>query len=337
MRYRNPTRFSAAALIAAMATAGLGAPAVAQEAEQQEEAERSEEAERDRDRERHRHHDRERIRERVRVAPRVTVRMPQGAFFFGQRGRLGISISGSQDDAEFAGARVESVVEDGPADKADIREGDVITSLDGQSLFEPLEDNAMEQRLDLDTSVPVQRLLAIVHDLEPGETVEVTLERDGQEITTDVVTEDVSPRMAMFDGVRIDPDDFDWDGAFDFDADELRERIETQIRPQIERMRHWAPRVSDAPLSWLGGITLAPMNPSLGEYFETDSGVLVLEADEDTSLNLRAGDVLLSIDGRDVQDSDDARRILSSYNNGETMDLRIMRKGQEMTIQGEMQ
>ncbi len=318
MSYRYATRYPLAAL-AALALAGLANPAAAQEREEQE----GEES------------------ECVCVrAPRMSFRMPRGASaYFGHRGRLGISVTTSQEDTEYRGARVLDVTEDGPADKAGIREGDVITSLDGQSLFEPLDDQDREADLDLDASVPVQRLLAIARELEPGETVDVTYLRDGAETTVQLTAEDISPGFAWIGGegsraFHFEPGEFHWDGG-DFDADELRTRIETMVVPSLRGAR--APMVALRGFGRTGGISLAPMNPALGEYFDAESGALGLDVDEDSELGLLPGDGVLSVDGREVRDADHARRILRSYDDGESVTLRIVRQGREMTVEGMME
>ena len=70
-------------------------------------------------------------------APRIQAMAP---FVLGQgRPRLGINVSTEQtDELDARGAEVTNVLEDGPAWNAGIRQGDIITSIDGQSLFAPL-------------------------------------------------------------------------------------------------------------------------------------------------------------------------------------------------------
>jgi S1-C subfamily serine protease len=66
-----------------------------------------------------------------------------------------------------------------PADEAGPEEGDVITVFEGQVLTVPLPDSDVERDLDLDRSLPAQRLLALAGDLEEGQTVEIRFLKDG--------------------------------------------------------------------------------------------------------------------------------------------------------------
>jgi hypothetical protein len=134
------------------------------------------------------------------------------------RPRIGISVDlqgSAKNDAR--GVRVTSLVEDGPAEAADIRVGDMITSVEGHSLFEPLSGNA-EDDFDLDTSIPVQRLLAISADLEVGQEVDVEYVQDGETQTTTVEAGELS--SWAYDSRR---------GSFDFGRPTL-ERFRNQLR-----------------------------------------------------------------------------------------------------------
>jgi len=82
----------------------------------------------------------------------------------------------------------------------------------------------------------------------------------------------------------------------------------------------------------LGGLELTEMNAGLGEYFGTSEGMLLLEAPRDSTLPLRAGDVLLAIDGRAPKSTAHARRILGSYAGGEAVEFRIMRQKKQQTV-----
>jgi S1-C subfamily serine protease len=82
------------------------------------------------------------------------------------------------------------------------------------------------------------------------------------------------------------------------------------------------------------GLELTELNPGLAEYFSSDEGLLVLDVDEDSTLGLMPGDVILAIDGRDVEDQGDVRRILGSYKDEETVSFTVVRKGQEIMVEG---
>jgi hypothetical protein len=271
------------------------------------------------------------------------------------RPRLGISVEASQSAvSDVEGALVTDVMSDGPADDAGIREGDIITSLDGQSLFESIGAEA-EADFDLDSSMPVQRLLAIARELEPGAEVEIRYLRDGGTQTTMLEAEDLSERWGQ--NFAVAPE---WD----------IERFQDQIRSLTEGARGLTIRAPMAPGSgtrllyeghdgpdvrvlsggspftlggWgMGGfglqlgLQLVELNPGLGEYFGAESGVLVVEVDRSSGLGLEAGDVVLQIGDRSVDSPDCFRRIVSSYGDEEDITFRIRRDGADTTVTGRL-
>ncbi len=84
----------------------------------------------------------------------------------------------------------------------------------------------------------------------------------------------------------------------------------------------------------IDGLHLADMNDGLAAYFGTSEGVLVTEVSETASLGLLAGDVILSIGDRDVEDPQDVRRILGSYDTDETVSFRVRRDNREIQVSG---
>jgi hypothetical protein len=263
------------------------------------------------------------------------------------RPRLGVSIDATQSagrDAE--GAYVTDVMEGGPADEAGIRAGDVITSVDGHSLTSSMGADE-EEDFDLDRSVPVQRLLAITRELEPGTSVEVEYLRDGRRQTTMVEVDDLSDRWGL-PAVALPR----WN-----------ERMRDRIRTPLDDERDW-PRVPDQDIGrqfffrggpggpdvrvfgpdreilisglHRDGLRLAEVNPGLGAYFGTDEGVLVLDVERSSGFGLQAGDVILRIGARAVDTPDRVRRILSSYGDDEDIEFHILRDGAERVVTGRL-
>jgi S1-C subfamily serine protease len=64
--------------------------------------------------------------------------------------------------------------------------------------------------------------------------------------------------------------------------------------------------------------------------------VLVISVPEESELGLKAGDVILDIDGRAVRDPSHAMRILRSYDPDEEVSFRIMRMKRETTVTGKI-
>ncbi len=275
------------------------------------------------------------------------------------RARLGITLSGSEDESR--GALVGSVMEGGPADEAGLREGDIITGIDG------ISEEGGEEDLDLDRSLPMQRLVAIARDLEPGDEIDVEYLRGGETRTTTLTTRDLSDwsRFGLVTPV------WDEEGlavrmqALGDRMRELRVRRPEELgisvwthdeaRPQwmlrtpregtivsgIGRGSLWECPGDDGAGAFLalsdrcvGGLELIELKPGLAEYFGTSGGVLVSDVHEDSTLGVQPGDVILDIDGREVTDPAQARRILLSYEEDEEITLRVMRRQSETSVRG---
>jgi hypothetical protein len=89
-------------------------------------------------------------------------------------------------------------------------------------------------------------------------------------------------------------------------------------------------------LSRLGilDVELIELDEDLGWYFGVQEGLLVVRAPtDDQVLDLRSGDVIVSIDGREPTSQSQLMRIIRSYEEGETMEISIMRQREAMTIE----
>jgi hypothetical protein len=127
------------------------------------------------------------------------------------------------------------------------------------------------------------------------------------------VAREVRFELPLLKGLEVDPD-------FDF-----------QVAPNVS----W--RASGPwflPRGWLD-MELVAINPELGEYFGTDTGVLVVRGPaEDEVLGLASGDVILRIGDREVKSPEHAMRILRSYDPDEELTVDIIRRGRSQTLTG---
>jgi predicted metalloprotease with PDZ domain len=280
------------------------------------------------------------------------VREPLVRMFGAARARIGVSLEENAD-----GAAITQVLDGSPAQAAGLAVGDVITRLDGQSLLEPLADATRERRINENGDVAVQRLMAIAQDWNVGDAVQVEYQRSGQRRTVDITTEenptsfnvmtDQPGRVRVF-GRSGDGGDFRFfgpDGSnFGFFGPDARARIMFDSLSNLDfpratyRFSIGCRRGGDA-LVMLGadcvdGVRLVELNPELGDYFGTSTGVLVTEVDDASTLGLQAGDVILSIDGRAVTAPEQVSRIVGSYGNDEQIRFRVRRRNQETEVTG---
>lgn len=233
-----------------------------------------------------------------------------------------------------SGLRVTRVMEDWPAEGAGIREDDIIVRIDGHELAEPLEDEA-ERGLPAGGSLRERRLRALLKEVPEGEAVEVTVCRDGATLNLTVVPRAWPTReLAAF-----------WpDSMTLLEHDERLRELRARVRT-IEIPDRWSSSTLYAPGRsyalrlggrWQGahGLDLLELNPELGSYFGTEEGVLVADVDDDSTLGLNPGDVIVAVDGRQVGDISKFHRILASYEEDEEIRFRIWRDGAETTVKG---
>jgi hypothetical protein len=107
-----------------------------------------------------------------------------------------------------------------------------------------------------------------------------------------------------------------------------------QFRGEPGDMRFFeGPGAFSMLLGGRSGLQLIEMNTGLGEYFGTSEGLLVTQTPRDSSIPLRSGDVVLTIDGRKPSSVGHALRIIGSYENGETVRAEVMRKRQRVKVE----
>ena len=236
----------------------------------------------------------------------------------GDRPRIGVVVDMQASAANNKlGATVQSVTPGGPAAKAGLEAGDIITKFNGTSLAGAAGDNAEQ-------SGPGQRLVALAQALSPGDSVKLEYRRGTANKTATIVAADLGGAAWS---MRTGPG-----GPMTFDMQPMmRDRQMMQL--DMERSMEDMGRPFRFEFDRGGfGMDLAEMNAGLGEYFGTAKGVLVLENPSDSTLPLKAGDVILAIGGREPASVGQAQRILASYDSGDVAKFEIMRMKKKVTL-----
>lgn len=224
--------------------------------------------------------------------------------------------------SDVRGVRVTSVSDGSPAAEAGIREGDAIVRFDGRAVRS------------------ARQLVRLVRETPPGREVEVRLVRDSRRRT---LTVEVGDRRSSF-------------GALDEERmDAVHRRVERsmdrhdEVMERLERLRE---RFDDAgfdfefhgAVSGFGGdgrlgLRLQPLTDQLRGYFEVeDGGALVASVrpgSPASEAGIRAGDVVVRVGDRDVDDPGDAAHAVGEADAG-PVSVTVVRDGRKQTVTVEL-
>ena len=233
-----------------------------------------------------------------------------------KRAMLGVSIASSSED-EKAGANVQAVSPGGPAEKAGLETGDKLLSINGQLLGG--DGNAASE------------VLEILSELMPGDEVVIEYERDNVIADTVVVAErrtpallaPIAPLTSLSHGkIIINTDDSQIPKQFSINASDFPDSNTNAAVFLIAESRFYS------------GLELVNLNNTdLANYFNNENGLLVVDVPEDFPIDLRGGDVLQSIDGRSVETSRQAFKVLDTYETDETLTFNILRGSDYLDLQ----
>lgn len=217
-----------------------------------------------------------------------------------QRGVVGLQLDPASG---HDGARVLEVSPGGPAADGGVRAGDLIVTVNGTTIAG--DDTAAQV---------VERL----RDVPPNTPVRLRLRRGDKTLSVELTTQAASLFAFVPPAPPIPP------------------------MPPAGPPRLPGPVIAVPPLPNLpylqaltaetAGMELATLTPTLGKYFGTDEGVLVIRAPRDDAFQLQDGDVIVAIDGRKPLNGVHATRILASYQPGERITLKMLRQKRPVSL-----
>jgi serine protease Do len=225
-------------------------------------------------------------------------------------GRLGIVVAdvGKDDLArlklgEERGALVKEVRKDTPAERAGLKEGDVILRYHGDNVWS------------------ASQLIRLVRETPADRAVVLDVSRDGasQKVT---VTLDSGRDESFFEGELPD---------FDIPMPPIPPRPPLLDR---EGLRGF---VLGERLPRRLGIEYQEVSGQLARYFkaEGEHAILVTSVEENGPAargGVKAGDLILRIDGQAVRDADDLRRAVVRADAGEELTLTVQREGRALDL-----
>jgi serine protease Do len=228
--------------------------------------------------------------------------------------RIGVSVSDLEgsSDAQVNGVRIDSVEEESPAAKAGLQKGDVVVEFDGERVRS------------------VRQFARLVSETPSGRQVTAALTRDGRRMTVNITPQESS-------GARFFGGDA-WRAI-----DEAREMARIAPRPVPPRppAAPRAPEYNIEPFVLLRGnqlgVTVNSLSDQLKEYFGVNDGVLVTSVTDDSAAakaGVRAGDVIVSVNGSRVDDPSDLREEMAEVDPGAEFTLEITRDKKAMTLKG---
>jgi serine protease Do len=202
------------------------------------------------------------------------------------------------------GVEIMNVSDKSAAEKAGLKEGDIITELDHRKIETPDE------------------LSKAIKDKNPGEKVTVTYLRDKKQQTA---VADLTPWKAPSALTLRDGGNFNFNFPENFDIQEFRNRPGMQMpRNNLRLFNYNAPAQGQRM-----GLRVQDL--------ETGSGVKVIEVEKGSDADkagLRNGDIITEVDGTSVKTTDDAVSLLRFKRiNGKSVKMKIDRNGKNQQIE----
>jgi serine protease Do len=246
--------------------------------------------------------------QRTAVAPRSLEIFSTGG------GRIGVSVADveNSDVKATSGVVIESVEDDSPAARAGMRQGDVVVEFDGERVRS------------------VRQFTRLVSETPAGRQVAAAVLRDGQRVSLNLTTREAAMTRLFNDDARRSVEIL---RDYALKVPPVPVRPAPAPRPPVFENFVWA---MGNPL----GVTVNSLSDQLADYFGTKDGVLVASVTEGSAAEkagLKAGDVIVSVNGETVRDAAALRRQMQSVRSGGEFTLGIVRDRKSQTLKGKLE
>jgi serine protease Do len=201
------------------------------------------------------------------------------------------------DTESGSGVVVDDVREGSPAEKAGLKEKDVIVDFDGERVRS------------------ARQFSRLVEETAENRAVKMTVQRGGQRVTLDV-----TPEARQFGRVMPAPlERFTMPALPKMPAMPDMREFNRRVLPEIEIYASRSGRL---------GVQIEDVQDQLAEYFGVKNGALVTSVAKDTPAaraGIKAGDVITKVNGEPVDDTADIRRELRRIDAGKEFPVDVVR------------
>ena len=254
---------------------------------------------------------------------------------FTQRGRrvLGLSFSERGSTRDTAGLLIVGVTSGGAADKAGLSEGDRVVGIDGVDLRVASADAGSSDGVQARVA-RLRRALDAARDSQP---VKLDVVTDGKRRTVSVTPTRERGWSISSDDFRSMADDIRRSVRTHFDFDEARNDAPRERADDMDFGDNDGRRVSgtmrgrtDGATLVLGGLSLAAVDRDFAQQFGrgSEDGALIVRIRGEWE-PLKAGDVILSIDGKSIRDG---TRLDVTIDRRRDEKIEILRNGKKETV-----
>lgn len=209
---------------------------------------------------------------------------------------LGVFIE-SYDENGRKGALVSGLVEGSAAEKAELKEDDVIIGINETAITSE------------------KQLKEVIREYKPGDQVTVKYLRNGAELTKEIT-------LGESKGHRIIMNDFDFN--FDFDKEDFQEQLKKL--EDIDFDFDFEFEEDGAFLGVTPGEKTAE-GVSIGKVIEESSA---------EKMGLEAGDIVTALDGKSVESFDDLAKVIQEKDAGDNITIEYLREGKKGSTSGEL-